>query len=357
MRKLIIFLLFPITCLGQVLTPKNMTMPSYKYVFATPVQTADSVQIAIAKLQAQINQITGRAYSYRGIGAWATLQNNAPNNQIANLYQSYLNTDGTVKANVGFIDNNQNFWIYSVNPFRISAPSTILNTMPTTSAGGYNFLTINSSTNVIEKLTSLPYLPYVAGTPTLINSAVNSNFRFVTTGGVNQLANVNNAQSAYQDFALGNNRITVNETTGVVTAPKIQSNQVPSAGDDLVNKTALDAKVSSGTYTPTITNVTNVTSSGAIICNYTRVGDVVTVNGSVTITPTSTGISTIRLTLPIASNIGATTDLSGVGGFYNDTVNVTLQGDATNNAAELRFFIPTTAAGQTAFFNFAYQVI
>lgn len=73
--------------------------------------------------------------------------------------------------------------------------------------------------------------------------------------------------------------------------------------------------IASGTYTPTITNGTNVSSTTTQICNYTRVGAIVTVyfNVSVTTTAAANTASDFDISLPIASNLSLGTDLSGSG--------------------------------------------
>lgn len=73
--------------------------------------------------------------------------------------------------------------------------------------------------------------------------------------------------------------------------------------------TALDY----GTYTPTLTNTTNITGSSAYQAQYMRVGNVVTVSGKVDIDPTTTAtVAELRMTLPIASSMGADNLCAGV---------------------------------------------
>lgn len=71
--------------------------------------------------------------------------------------------------------------------------------------------------------------------------------------------------------------------------------------------------VYAGTYTPTITNGTNVTSTTPAVCMYYRIGSLVTVSGQFTLDSVSSSLvaSDLTMTLPIASDLTATTDLSG----------------------------------------------
>lgn len=124
----------------------------------------------------------------------------------------------------------------------------------------------------------------------------------------------------------------------------------------LADTVASYLNISSGTYTPTLTNSTNVAASTAYLCQYLRVGSVVTVSGRVDIDPTSTGDTQLGLSLPIASNLGNIQDLGGTlaatttanfGGIY---------GDATNDRALIRFPAVTTA--NIGFhFIFSYRII
>lgn len=114
-----------------------------------------------------------------------------------------------------------------------------------------------------------------------------------------------------------------------------------------------------GTYTPTLTGVANVGASTAYVCQYMRVGSVVTVSGQVDIDPT-TGVSTttqLGISLPVASSLSATTQVAGTccspsivaqsGGIY---------ADATNDRAQLDF--KAADPNNTIwYFNFTYLVV
>jgi hypothetical protein len=124
---------------------------------------------------------------------------------------------------------------------------------------------------------------------------------------------------------------------------------------------ASDGNVFSGTYTPTLTNATNISSSTAFECQYIRVGNVVTVSGAVAVTPTAAGgASTIlRVSLPIASALSASTQLGGTAVTTSETAQTAacgIAGDTTNNVAQFAFFAQTTSA-LSFFFSFTYRVI
>jgi hypothetical protein len=121
---------------------------------------------------------------------------------------------------------------------------------------------------------------------------------------------------------------------------------------------ATDGNVFSGTYTPTLTNTTNVAASSAGVAQYMRVGNVVTVSGQVDIDPTATGDTIMGVSLPVASNLTAQTTCAGT---FISLSGATFQGgsiygDSTNDRATFRFVASSTA--NFAFqYHFTYRVI
>ena len=114
--------------------------------------------------------------------------------------------------------------------------------------------------------------------------------------------------------------------------------------------------LAAGTYTPTLTGTANVASSTAYVCQYMRVGTVVTVSGKVEITPTTANTYTeLGMTLPISSNLTADEQCSGSGGGKTTQVTAALiMGDATNDRAEIEML--PAAGSQIYYFTFTYQV-
>jgi len=116
--------------------------------------------------------------------------------------------------------------------------------------------------------------------------------------------------------------------------------------------------VTSGTYTPTITNSTNVSSTTAVKCHYIRVGNEVTVTGRFLITTTSSNTLTLlRITLPISSNLASTGDLDGSGSTQTDGGPVYIYEDTTNDAASFELYPTGTLVGIGVGFTFTYTVL
>lgn len=118
--------------------------------------------------------------------------------------------------------------------------------------------------------------------------------------------------------------------------------------------------VTSGTYTPTLTNVTNVAASTAYVSQYMRVGNVVTVTGLVDIDPTLAAPTTTALgmSLPIASNFTAVTQAGGVfaSASGSNNQNGGIASDATNDRVTFNYFANSTSNNSFTF-SFTYQVL
>lgn len=132
---------------------------------------------------------------------------------------------------------------------------------------------------------------------------------------------------------------------------------MPITTDATGSATQARQTATSGTYTPTLTNVTNVGASTAYQCQYFQVNNVVTVTGKVDIDPTAGGLAQLGISLPVASNLGAAEDCAGVA-FASGIAGqgAAILGDATNNRAEMNF-IAVDTTNQPMYFSFSYEVI
>lgn len=115
-----------------------------------------------------------------------------------------------------------------------------------------------------------------------------------------------------------------------------------------------------GTYTPTLTAVTNVAATTASVLQYCRVGNVVTVSGYMQIDPTTTSLETeVGISLPIASSFGAASRCGGAGGCIATGAfgeSAVIVADTTNNRA--RFLCkPSSGAARGWSMSFTYQVV
>jgi hypothetical protein len=115
------------------------------------------------------------------------------------------------------------------------------------------------------------------------------------------------------------------------------------------------ANIASGTYDPTVTIVANADTAVVSECQWIRVINAVSVSGAIDIDATAAGIVSVRLTLPLISNIVLAADLAGVGGSTTTNTVAAVIGDTTNNAAIITF--TSTGGAETFYFNFTYRVI
>lgn len=156
-------------------------------------------------------------------------------------------------------------------------------------------------------------------------------------------------------------------SAGMFTTPAMLPNQ---AGADSVVTTTTSASVVtygrkslasfaplSGTYTPTVANTSNVASSSAGLCQWTRIGNQIHVWGRVSITPTLTATGTsFDINLPTASVF--TTSDDAAGNFSNNSAVMIAGGiiaDAVNAKVVFSFTSVNTASNYLPF-SFDYIV-
>lgn len=117
--------------------------------------------------------------------------------------------------------------------------------------------------------------------------------------------------------------------------------------------------ISSGVYTPTLTNVSNIDASTARQCHWIRVKDMVLVAGTFDIDPTVTATSTtLGISLPITSDFtAALTDCAGTAAnAFSPGLCGGVAADATNNRAQLGF-ISTDVTNSGWWFIFLYRIL
>ncbi|MCV0395479.1 MAG: hypothetical protein K5872_22285 [Rhizobiaceae bacterium] len=121
---------------------------------------------------------------------------------------------------------------------------------------------------------------------------------------------------------------------------------------------------SAASYTPVISNTTNVAASANIAARRLRFGTSVLVFGTIDLEETDQGAATaFNLSIPVASNFGAVTDLHGFIASAFD--NGFIEADTANDNARVAFGGMsrvlarggTVSGAQTRRFFFEYQVI
>lgn len=114
-----------------------------------------------------------------------------------------------------------------------------------------------------------------------------------------------------------------------------------------------------GTFTPTRSAESNLDSNVTILsAQYMRVGNTVTVSGLFVADPTSTAtVTSFEMSLPIASNLGANEDLTGVAKMVSiANEGMAIFGNITNNTA-IVYWISGNTSSQTSTFTYTYRII
>jgi hypothetical protein len=120
---------------------------------------------------------------------------------------------------------------------------------------------------------------------------------------------------------------------------------------------SLNPPVESGAYVPSITGVYNIAGSSATACQFLRVGNTVTVSGSVEVNASSASTLTrFRISLPITSDLSAIGQCAGTACCQVANEPGLIFSDTSNERALLDYY-PTSAGDQDLFFTFTYRVI
>lgn len=190
-------------------------------------------------------------------------------------------------------------------------------------------------------LTSLNASNLGSGTvPNARISGAYSNITDLTTSGSTILGDV-----------LGDTLNVANGAFKVFSDGRVSGNKLHNIGT--VTGTT-DQFIASGTYTPTLTNVTNIDSSVAAVCQWIRVGNVVHVSGNVQIDPTAAAATELGMSLPIASNFSSYIQLNGVGCDGTDAHAIGIVADPTNDRAKFDW---VTANNFNGFYSFTFTYL
>jgi hypothetical protein len=119
----------------------------------------------------------------------------------------------------------------------------------------------------------------------------------------------------------------------------------------------LDANLpTSGIYTPVLSVLSGLDSATAHPMAWIRVGDVVTVDGPLEIDPTTTGNVSVRIALPVASNLTGADDVSGLAVFDGTNTVGSVGTSISDDKAQL-VYTAVSGSALTARVHFAYKVI
>lgn len=313
-----------------------------------------------------------------------TLSSTAPNISMTpglNTMDSYTLFTPTLSSpgvNVGTVSGvpastlNGDLWYNTpTNAYQGKKQNVNINFLTATAALANNSLAIVNGPSSLSEDAGLNFTSQVLNAPNIRDAGLTiSRITFAGTGGLLQ-------DDSDLTFTGGN---TLNATAGIfgnVTSSALTQFRIPIAGSGgiLTDVSSLtftggarlntnelsisQGQIISGTYTPTVTGLLNIDVVTAFVCNYIRVGNVVTVSGQVGIDATSAAATTrFSMTCPITtsfdtnqSRAGGTfslTDVSGIGG--------AIKAILSTNTVQFSFAPVSTANLLEYFFSFTYLV-
>lgn len=189
----------------------------------------------------------------------------------------------------------------------------------------------------------------------LANTTTARNNLGATTVGAGLFTLTNPSAVTFPRFNADNSisALTVTQLTAALNAATTSLQGAMSAAD----KTKIDA-ITSGSYTPTLANISNVSGTpSATLCYYERNGNVVTVWGTVTVATTAATLTELSISLPITP--AAITDAAQISGKAN-AANANQPGNIRGNGtgggvAHLAYTALGTSAVQM-WFDFRYRM-
>lgn len=300
------------------------------------------------------NSIARYAYLVTGVTSSLTAAKcsyfDISNNSAKDIKYIGIWSQGNLGTNTNFtISNNR---IQTVNEFfgiRISDSAYFTlnsNVIDTTYYSGITFTTESGTT-------------YGAQYGSVVGNVVSNSNTGLAAGGTGAAINITNTSS---NIHLESTIITgTTHTYPVILGASTANNYVGSgqyaAGTSSpypYNGGAATNILLNGSYTPTLTNVSNVTSSTPTQCLWTRNGNYVTVTGQIDVTPTANTLTKVGISLPIASNFTSLIDCSGV--CATNVAAGFVIGDATNDRADLQWTTASSGTVNVVAFTFTYQV-
>lgn len=322
---------------------------------ATPGNALDLQGAGNTKIFNISTSSVGTGYLFIGIvntgGSLAIGVENSIGNTFATNALAFSSNIATLNTTAIHLSPNQVVALTAINGGKVgigtTAPANLLHVYGTTSLDG---IQIDGTVNPNLTLANAGIIKARIAIPTSANA-------FLTGSAISDL--ILRTEGANK-ILLGTNSVaalTIDSSQqvgiGTVTPGAIMDVAGSFQCDTITNDTGL----AHGTYTPTLTGVTNIDTVTAIECQYLRVGNTVTVSGNATFDATTAGATTrVGISLPVVSNIGAVEDCVGTAVETGIATFGVIQGDAVNNRAQLTC-LAVSAAGETWAFTFTYQVI
>lgn len=327
-----------------------------------------------------IGGISGRSYHSGGAfqtSGPASIHWVASENQTATAFGSYMRfystpQGTTVRAERMVVTDVGAIWALGSGTFD---PKSAAQTQPF-GTNTHRFLA--SAVDEACRITSIGYgaagtpqvnLAHANGTPAAPTAVVNNDgLGLISSIGYNGAAWVSTGLFRYVATenwtGTANGTDLVLETTANGTTTR--SEKLRLKGDGRLFGTALHNNanpvtgttsqyIASGTYTPTLTNTLNISASVPDVCQWMRVGNVVTVSGTVQIDVAAVGMAQLGFSLPIASAFASVAQAGGSAVSNNESLRI--RADTVNARALFEANIKADVANAAFYFSFTYLIV
>lgn len=117
-----------------------------------------------------------------------------------------------------------------------------------------------------------------------------------------------------------------------------------------------DGILYTGSYTPTLTRVTNVATAVAFTTYYSRIGSVASVFGLLNVGGSAAGACELDISLPVASNFVSQYNCAGVAVNSNDNIAMRIDAGTASDVARM-FWSAAGTTIRTISFNFSYVIL
>lgn len=254
-----------------------------------------------------------------------------------------LTAYGILAANSGYIYTGNNFALISDGGYISFATAGATERLRVSSTG----IIINNGSNTLALPTTRP------GTNGYVPS-FNTDGTFAAWVAASGGSGMTNPMTTAGDIIYGGTSGTPTRLGAGTSTYVLTSN---GAGTAPSWQPAASGGGTSGTFTPTITNSVNVSASTSHQCSYTRVGNVVHVQGIIEIDPTtaSTG-ALVLMTLPLSNNFSTVYEGSGAGSslLASGVIEpIVIGAEPTLDLMALRIY-PTTGENRSVYFVYTY---
>jgi len=232
-------------------------------------------------------------------------------------------------------------WLQSTNRGNLSSNYPLLfnpnggNVLIGTTTDNGNKLRVNG-TGYFDGGVSIP----------LSNSYSINGGRFVFHNGTTYLGDVDNISPGSSTIIRSGGSDAISITSaGVTRISSLAGTGTRTVVADASGNLAASTIVTSGTYTPTLTNTANITASSLTNATYTRIGDIVTVNIGFSVDPTAANTNTVlTITLPIARTVSTVLN-SGSGAIFQSNTRLPANFQTSANTTQGVIYMYPSSTG------------